>query len=153
MDTLQQDLPRIRKELGWSQQTLAEKSFLSQNTISQFETGARRLSTEMFFFLLSVMEVTFQYSFTNNKGEIMMTQTKQQQISAEPIDFRAIQNEEGFRLWVLQRENSKITVIFVEDQFMVYENEEYIFHLYEELFNFQALLRICEEEGIQYDQL
>lgn len=83
----------------------------------------------------------------------MMTTTQQQEMLTEPIDFRAIQNEEGFRLWALQRENSKITVILVEDQFMVYENDDYVFHLYEELFNFKALIRVCEEEGIEYDEL
>lgn len=157
MEQFRGDLVRIRKSLGWSQQQLAEKMFVSQNTISQYETGARAITAEMFFFMLSVMGVSIHYKFNNEKGETVNMELLNREVPKEPIDYRAIGTEEGFRLWALQNNPSslRVDIIHSREHFVVYTDgeEDALFWLYLDAFDVQKLKSICQEEKISFEEL
>lgn len=155
MDTFIKDITKIRKELGWSQQKLADKMFISQHAISQYENGKRNLSTEMFLYILSVMGVNIQYQLTNEKGEKLKMNKKNRKVPTEAIDFRAIRTEEGFRLWALQNDTETILVDINEVHFVVYKRgrDGALFWLDLDSFDEDKLIDICKEEDISYEQL
>jgi transcriptional regulator with XRE-family HTH domain len=155
MDNLQEELLRVRQHVGISQSELAEKAFLSQNTISQYERGVRKLTTDTFLYLLAAMNVSFHYEFSDEKGEKITMKSKFIEVPKEPIDFRAIRSEEGFRLWALQNDPSNLTVDLNDEHFVVYKKgvEGALFWLYLGVFDRDKLLQICEEEKIFYEEL
>ena len=83
--------------------------------------------------------------------------SKRIEVPTEPIDFRAIRNEEGFRLWTLQHSSETIVVDINEEHFVVYEQEREgaLFWLYldDENFKEEKLIQICKEEGISYEKI
>ena len=61
-------LKELREEHGWTQQTLAERLHVRQNTYSQYESGARQLPLECLIALAKLYDVSTDYllGITNN---------------------------------------------------------------------------------------
>lgn len=155
-----EDLVSIRKSLGWSQQKLAEKMFVSQNTVSQYETGVRAITAEMYLFMLSVMGVSIQYVYENEKGEKINMESTKREVPTEPIDYRAIGSGEGFRLWALQNNPDTLRIEITRymneyEHFVVYKNgdADASFWLYLDTINVNELIQICREENISFEEL
>lgn len=150
-----EDLIQLRKKMGLSQQQLADRLFVSQNTISQYETGARCLTVDMFFLILGAMGISLSYQFINDNGDDLTLKTTKPNIPNEPIDFRAIRSEEGFRLWALQNNPESIYVDINDKHFIVHKKriEGALFWLYLDDFDVDKLIQICMEENIEYEEI
>lgn len=60
MGNLQSEVRRLRKLKDWTQEELAQKLFVQPHTVTQWETGKRSLTVDMFEKILEVMELTMK---------------------------------------------------------------------------------------------
>ena len=58
---LTDNLIRIRKEKGYSQEELSKKVSSAQNTISEYENGTRKVSIEFLILLSKIYDTTLDY--------------------------------------------------------------------------------------------
>lgn len=58
---LTDNLIRIRKEKGYSQEDLSKKVSSAQNTISEYENGTRKVSIEFLILLSKIYDTTLDY--------------------------------------------------------------------------------------------
>ncbi|QST02153.1 helix-turn-helix transcriptional regulator (plasmid) [Pontibacillus sp. ALD_SL1] len=152
----------IRKQKGLSQEEVASRIPIAQNTLSQYENEKRPLTIEMFLLLLKAMDTEFVYSFQNQNGEQKEVSSMAMNEMKIGIDFRAIRTEEGFRLWALEQERDKIRVDMDGDNFVVYQENEngefdgatfWLVTGEDGFFSKYKLLSICEDEGIPFEEL
>ena len=102
---LQNEIRRLRKAKGMTQGELAEKLHITQHALSQYETGKRTVSIEMFEAILKAMEVHIQFKIPDAevKGKVVASLFFEQWDSMEERfpDWDVFHSGGG--IWILQK--------------------------------------------------
>jgi len=86
-----EELTRLRSELGWSQQRLADESGVNKATINQIERGRRSPNVETLEKLATAMDREMGDFFP--KGQASLFDSPEQQRAPEPLTWTSYINE------------------------------------------------------------